>query len=125
MKRIWISSVLCVGILLLAGCTSSKTPVQSATPQVATPQVITQSTTSVASKGDLTLAELKKYNGQNGTPAYVAIGGTIYNVTNAQGWRNGKHKDGATAGNDLTNMINSSPHGKDVLTNLPVIGKLK
>jgi len=92
MKKIWIASALCATILLMAGCSSSKTVVQQTTPQVST-----QNSTNVASKGDLTLEELKKYDGQNGN----------------------------SAGKDLTTEIGSAPHGKSVLANLTVIGKLK
>lgn len=120
MKKIWITSVLCVSILLMVGCSSSKTPVKQTTPKVNT-----QTSSEVTSKQDLTLEELKKYNGQNGNPAYVAVDGIIYDVTNAQGWRNGQHKDGVTGGKDLSKEIGSAPHGKDVLVGLPVIGKLK
>ena len=73
----------------------------------------------------MTLAELKKYNGQNGNPAYVAISGIIYDVTNAAGWNNGRHKGGVTAGNDLTMQIANAPHGTSVLDGLTVIGKVK
>jgi predicted heme/steroid binding protein len=121
MKKIWISSTLCLLMLLMAGCSSSKTPVNQTTPQVSS----TQNSTTTASKGDLTLAELKKYNGQSGNPAYVAVDGIIYDVTNAKGWKNGQHKDGITAGLDLSKDINAAPHGKDVLTGLTVIGKIK
>lgn len=121
MKKIWISSILCVTIILMVGCSNSKTQVKQTTPQVTTEN----SSTVVASKGDLTLEQLKKYDGQNGNPAYVAIDGTIYDVTNAKEWSNGKHKNGITAGKDLSKEIGSSPHGKDVLVNLPVVGKIK
>ena len=121
MKKIWISSTLCLVILLMAGCSSSKTPVKQTTNQVST----TQNSTTASSKGDLTLAELKKYNGQSGNPAYIIVDGMIYDVTNAKGWKNGKHKDGITAGQDLSKDINAAPHGKDVLIGLPVIGKIK
>ena len=120
MKKIWISGVLCVTILLLAGCSNSKTTTQQTTPQTST-----QNSTTIAAKGDLTLEQLKKYDGQNGNPAYVAVDGTIYDVTNAKGWSNGQHKNGITAGKDLSVEINSSPHGKSVLSNLTVIGKIK
>jgi predicted heme/steroid binding protein len=72
-----------------------------------------------------TIDELKKYNGQNGNPAYVAVNGTVYDVTNAKGWQNGTHKNGITAGKDLTDAITSAPHGTDVLADLQVVGKLK
>lgn len=72
-----------------------------------------------------TLEDLKKYDGQNGNPAYVAVDGIVYDVTNADGWKDGKHKDGITAGVDLTSKLADSPHGEKVLKDLPVVGKLK
>ena len=140
MKKIWITSVLCVSILLMVGCTNSKTPVKQTTPKVNTqtsssentkpavtePQVSTQAGASSTSNKDLTLDELKKYNGQNGNLAYISVDGVIYDVTNAPGWKNGQHQGGgATAGMDLSKAINTAPHGKDVLVGLPVIGKIK
>lgn len=71
-----------------------------------------------------TLNELKKYNGQNGEPAYVAVDGTVYDVTNAKDWQNGTHH-GFSAGQDLTQAIKQSPHGTSVLSGLPVVGKLQ
>jgi predicted heme/steroid binding protein len=73
----------------------------------------------------MTVAELKKYNGQNGNPAYVAYKGVIYDVTNAKKWKNGKHENGVVAGVDLTSAMGDAPHGTEVLNGLPVIGKLK
>lgn len=71
-----------------------------------------------------TADELKQYNGQNGNPAYVAVNGTVYDVTNAKGWSNGSHQ-GLSAGMDLTKELANSPHGDSVLANLPVVGTLK
>lgn len=81
-------------------------------------------TTSEPNNKVFTLEELKKYNGQNGNPAYIAVDGTIYDVTNNKKWKNGKHCS-VTSGNDLSKEIGSSPHGKDVLKKLPVVGVLK
>jgi predicted heme/steroid binding protein len=120
MKKIWLSSTLCLLVVLMSGCSSSKAPVEKTTPVVST-----QNTASTITKQDLTIDELKKYDGKNGNPAYVAIDGTIYDVTNVKEWKNGEHKNGLTAGNDLSKEINSSPHGKDVLKALPVVGRLK
>lgn len=71
-----------------------------------------------------TLSELKKYNGQNGQPAYVAISGKVYDVTHANGWHNGFHH-GIEAGQDLTQAIQNSPHGTSVLAGVSIIGYLK
>lgn len=72
----------------------------------------------------LTLEELKQYDGQNGNPAYIAVDGVIYDVTNVPEWKGGKH-NGYTAGQDLTDIIkNKSPHGLAKLQGVPVVGEL-
>ena len=129
MKKIFIGSLV-IMTLILGGCSSGSTattPSTSATASTATSPSSTSSSSSSAttSSKDMTLDELKKYNGKNGNPAYVAVNGTIYDVTNAKGWRNGAHKNGVVAGVDLTKVIGDSPHGDSVLKDLPVIGKIK
>ncbi len=72
----------------------------------------------------LTVEELAAYNGEDDMPAYVAVDGVIYDVTDVPAWRNGAH-NGNFAGNDLTEEINKmSPHGTKVLENLTVVGEL-
>lgn len=74
---------------------------------------------------ELTLDELSKYNGMDGQPAYIAVDGIIYDVTDSLKWKNGKH-NGFQAGNDLTDKIkNVSPHGLKVLERLNKVGTLK
>jgi len=68
--------------------------------------------------------ELKQYNGEDGKPMYVAIDGVIYDVTDVSAWFGGQHR-GNKAGNDLTRIIEESPHGKSVLDNLKIIGRLE
>ena len=72
-----------------------------------------------------TIEELSQYNGKNGQPGYVAVDGVVYDVTNVEAWKDGEHKQGLTAGNELTEEItNQSPHGLKVLEGLPVVGTL-
>lgn len=123
--------------LIVVGCSSNSGSTQSTSPSTTTsPSTSSSSSTGSTSNssttatptvttGDMTLAELKKFNGQNGNPAYVAVKGVIYDVSNVKEWQNGIHKNGIKAGADLTKMIGDSPHGESVLKNLPVIGKLK
>jgi len=73
----------------------------------------------------LTLDELSNYNGLNGNPAYVAIDGTIYDVTNSKSWIDGVHF-GLVAGRDLTEEINSChPNKEEILSKLIPVGKIK
>lgn len=73
---------------------------------------------------ELTLEQLKQFDGKNGNPAYVAVDGIIYDLTNVPAWKNGAHH-GYSAGNDLTDIIkNKSPHGLKNLDGKTVVGKL-
>lgn len=75
------------------------------------------------SEQTFTTESLVKYNGQNGQPAYVAIDGTVYDVSAKAGWAGGKHH-GNMAGKDLSNVLPHAPHKDAVLKGLPVVGKL-
>lgn len=111
-----ITLVCLLGLTIgLYGCSNeSKTTAPSQT-----------ETTQQATEGiELTLEELKAYNGQNGQPAYVAVDGVIYDVTNTKKWKDGKHQNGVTAGNDLTEMIKKAPHGTSTLKEAVVVGKI-
>lgn len=71
----------------------------------------------------MTLEELKKYDGKEGRPAYVACNGKIYDVTKSDFWKDGKHM-GQQAGQDLSSKIGLSPHGEANLFRFPVVGEL-
>ena len=74
---------------------------------------------------ELTLEELAVYNGKDGSPAYVAVDGVIYDVTNSPKWADGEH-NGYSAGQDLTDIIKEkSPHGVSKLSKVPAVGKIK
>ena len=70
-----------------------------------------------------TKAELAKYNGKSGMPAYVAVNGTVYDVTNNAAWGAATHF-GLAAGNDLTAQFASCHTGQPILQKLPVVGKM-
>ena len=73
---------------------------------------------------ELTLEELAEYDGLDGQPAYIAVDGKIYDVTDDPNWQGGSH-NGFYAGQDLTSEIGSaSPHGTSVLAGVPHIGTL-
>lgn len=76
---------------------------------------------------DLTLEQLKEFDGKNGRPAYVAVNGVIYDLTLSRLWRGGEHnpsKGEAYAGRDLTDVLEKSPHGDKHLKDFPVVGHL-
>ena len=49
------------------------------------------SSSSQSNAQTFTLDELAQYDGKNGNDAYVAVSGTVYDVTNADRWQNGNH----------------------------------
>lgn len=69
------------------------------------------------------LEELAMYDGQDGNPAYIAIDGIVYEVTDVSQWSGGKH-NGYTAGQDLTEEMQSAPHGFSKLSGLTAVGVL-
>lgn len=78
-------------------------------------------------KIDLTADQLKEFDGKNGRPAYVAVNGVIYDVTQSRLWRGGEHDPShgeAWAGRDLTDVLELSPHGDKHIKQFPVVGKI-
>ena len=130
-----------IGLIIIAilatfsiiGCSAQTAAVATTEPAAtATAAAATDATTATDAAAattdgaglELTLAELAQYNGKDGNPAYVAVDGVIYDVTNLPKWKNGEH-NGYTAGQDLTDIIkNKSPHGVSKLEGVPVVGTL-
>ena len=73
---------------------------------------------------EFTLEELAQYNGKDGQPAYVAVNGVVYNVTDNPLWAGGSHFFGLTAGRNLTSEFQMCHPGAMVLSVLPIVGTL-
>ena len=71
-----------------------------------------------------TKEELKKFNGKNGAPIYIAYKGYIYDLTESFLWRGGRHQAMHFAGEDLTEHLKDAPHGEEFILKFPKIGKL-
>jgi predicted heme/steroid binding protein len=71
-----------------------------------------------------TLEELAKYDGKNGRPAYVAINGKVYDVTDSPTWIEGNHFGEHDAGKDLTEGLYASSHGDSIIESMKLIGTL-
>ncbi|MCX7746573.1 MAG: cytochrome B5 [Clostridia bacterium] len=70
-----------------------------------------------------TLDQLSRYDGINGNPAYVAVNGVVYDVTNIATWAAATHF-GLVAGRDLTQEFTSCHAGQNILSKLKVVGRL-
>ncbi|WP_066173711.1 cytochrome b5 domain-containing protein [Bacillus marinisedimentorum] len=69
-------------------------------------------------------AELATFDGKNGRPAYVAVNGTVYDVTNNRAWAAATHF-ALTAGKDYTKEFASCHAGQQsILATLPIVGRL-
>ena len=102
--------ILLVSIFVLVGCSPKSTP---ESPPVDVEELV------------LTTEELSKFNGMDGNPAYIAVDGVIYDVTNVAPWKGATH-NGFAAGQDLTKEIKTaSPHGVSKLKDVPIVGTLE
>lgn len=81
-----------------------------------TPEEDTVEETTVFTEESLSL-----YNGEDGNPAYVAVDGIVYDVTDVKAWQS-PHGSGLTPGKDYSEEITKSPHGKKNLEGLPIVG---
>ncbi len=70
----------------------------------------------------LTLEELEDYDGTNGSPAYVAVNGIIYDMSPIPQWMQGVHF-GVSAGRDVTDRVNLC-HGSKILKLLRIVGRI-
>jgi len=75
-------------------------------------------------KRDLTSEELSSFTGKDGSPAYFAYRGTIYDASGSDLWGEGLHMGKHQAGFDLTDVLKLAPHEEDQILRLPVVGKI-
>ncbi len=72
----------------------------------------------------LTLKELSKYDGKNGNPAYIAVNGIIYDVTNDAVFKKSPHNS-VILGADITKEFKVCHNADEsVLAKLPIVGKV-
>ncbi|MFZ5997983.1 MAG: CopD family protein [Nitrospirota bacterium] len=78
----------------------------------------------IKESGNYALDELSRFDGKEGRPAYIAYKGVIYDVSQSKLWKNGAHMVKHVAGQDLTEVLKTAPHGEDKVLAMKVIGKL-
>lgn len=124
-------------LLILPGCSKQENVPNDLTKEVSKSDKTTQTEakSNETNKNDrqkeFTTEELAQYDGSRGKPAYIALNGTVYDVSKAKGWRKGIHTTWTIrrmAGRDLTTFWEKAPasHKKaGFLDGIPVVGKLK
>ena len=71
------------------------------------------------------LEDISKFDGRDGTLAYVVVDGIVYDVTSINQWRDGNHY-GLVAGKDLTEFFSTChKNSQKILDKLKVVGKIK
>lgn len=73
---------------------------------------------------EFTIEELAQYDGSGGKPAYVAVNGTVYDLSMNPAWGGGSHF-GLIAGKDLSEEFKSCHGMSSILQTLPKVGVLK
>ena len=75
----------------------------------------------------VTRSELRRNNGDRGTPKYVAHQGVVYDVSGCPRWRLDLHERLHFAGQDLTRELADAPHQENVFTRpcVKIIGRLE
>ncbi|MCJ7772433.1 MAG: hypothetical protein MUP22_04790, partial [Desulfobacterales bacterium] len=68
---------------------------------------------------------LKAFNGADGGPAHFVYEDKVYDVTNNEKWKDGRHFGKHAAGSDLTDAIQGAPHGVEVLERIKCLGALE
>ncbi len=81
-------------------------------------------TTTISTLRVFTLSELATYTGSNGSTAYMAVNGIVYDVTTADGFNNGRHEGMQLGGTDATLAFAGSPHPASYLDTLTIVGTL-
>lgn len=76
------------------------------------------------SKNKFSLGELEIYDGKDGNPAYVAIDGIVYDVSEVELFKKNPHNT-LNLGRDITEDFNKCHNGdKSLLAGIPIVGEI-
>ena len=75
-------------------------------------------------KDKLTPEELQHFDGKENKPAFFAYNGKVFDVSSSKLWKDGTHFKKHSAGNDLTDVLKTAPHGEEKILQMPEVGKL-
>lgn len=122
--------VLCLIVLsaALSGCGGEDSDAASGSTE--SPGAASNPTTAPATGEKIfTEEELAEFDGMDGSAAYIAVDGVVYDVSESAKWPQGEHSPcplGAMAGNNLSEEIKQAPaRMRALLEKMPVVGKLE
>ncbi|NPV60912.1 MAG: hypothetical protein HPY75_14775 [Actinobacteria bacterium] len=133
MKRLlFLLGVAFLAAILLAGCgnggASQPEPIQDQ-PRDTQNDAVVEEELAPEEETTFTAAELAKFDGKGGEPAYVAVDGVVYDVTGSPNWPEGVHTPcnlDAMAGRDLSDILDQAPASmRGFIQSKPVVGKLE
>jgi predicted heme/steroid binding protein/uncharacterized membrane protein len=75
-------------------------------------------------KDKLTPEELQHFDGKENKTAFFAYNGKVFDVSSSKLWKDGTHFKKHSAGNDLTDVLKTAPHGEEKILQMPEVGKL-
>lgn len=75
----------------------------------------------------ITQAQLRKNNGDRGTPKWVACNGIVYDLSECTRWRKEMHMGLHFPGQDLTAEMEQAPHNESVFLHpcVKAVGRLQ
>ena len=74
-------------------------------------------------KSNMSLEELRHFDGTENRPTYFAYKGKIYDVGLSKFWKGGTHFKKHRAGSDLTDFLKIAPHGEEKILQMPVVAE--
>jgi len=83
-----------------------------------------RSSISTQTKNKLTVEDLHHFDGTENRPAYFGYKGKVYDVCLSKFWKGGTHFKKHHAGNDLTELLKTAPHGEEKLFQIPEVAEL-
>lgn len=75
-------------------------------------------------KTRMTLDDLRHFDGVENRPSYFAYKGKVYDVCLSKVWKGGSHFKKHHAGDDLTDILKTAPHGEDKILKMPFVAEL-
>ena len=75
-------------------------------------------------KTRMTLDDLRHFDGSENRPSYFAYRDKIYDVCLSKAWKEGIHFKKHHAGDDLTDVLKTAPHGEEKILKMPVVAEL-